>query len=136
MGGGPMGGAPGGMGATPMGAVSGPPMGGAPAAGGGSPWMKWAGIGCGVLILLSCLSWAGCYACSMAATSAVGGVGGPTCARAAECCQAYVTQLGAGAAGTDCSVYNNSVEFACQAGIDTYRQSLQGMGQAVPPSCQ
>jgi hypothetical protein len=37
---------------------------------GGTPWGKYIGIGCGVLILLSCLLWGSCYACSYCASNA------------------------------------------------------------------
>ncbi|MBN8616112.1 MAG: hypothetical protein J0L92_36310, partial [Deltaproteobacteria bacterium] len=48
-------------------------MGGGGDGGGGTPWLKYVGIGCGVMFLLSCLLWGGCYACNMCAASAVEG---------------------------------------------------------------
>ena len=114
-------------------------MGAAPA-GGGNKALKYVGIGCGVLVLLSCLAWAGCYACSMmaagGAVAAGGGMGGATCERAVQCCQAYMSTV-PGAAGTvDCNIYANSIEIGCQSAIDGYRAGIQALGQPVPAACQ
>ena len=135
------------MGGPGMGA----PMGGAPAAG-GNKTMRYVGIGCGVLLLISCLCSAGSYACNMLAAGAAsslptagpgvaepttGGGGGSVCANAVACCQAYMAQM-PGAAGTvDCNIYNAAgMEAGCQSAIDGYRSGLSAMGQAVPAACQ
>ena len=148
----PPGGMGGGMGAPPPGA----PMATPPASGGGSSVGKWIGIGCGVLFLLSCLAWGGCYACSMMAASTIppvpvtapgvggpvptvgGGGGGSTCARAVECCNAYAaTPLGASVASS-CPSYNTAgmPDSACQSAIDGFRTGFTATGQAVPAACQ
>lgn len=146
----------GGMGAPPPGA----PMAAPPSGGGGSSVAKYIGIGCGVLILLSCLAWGGCYACSMIAANSIpqtpvvdpgvggggvapapvigGGGGGSTCARAVECCNAYAaTPLGASVASS-CPTYNTAgmPDSACQSAIDGFRTGFTATGQAVPAACQ
>lgn len=147
MGGAPMGGAP--MGGAPMG---GAPMGGAPAAG-GSNMGRNIGIGCGILLLISCLCSGGWYACNMMAAGAItsagaglpsgggaapSGGGGSVCQRAVDCCNAYATTpLGASVAAA-CPSYNTAgmPDSACQSAIDGFRAGYTATGQAVPPACQ
>jgi hypothetical protein len=152
-----MGGAPMGqpMGGAPMGQpMGGPPMGGAPApAAGGSKMGRNIGIGCGVLLLLSCLCGIGWQACVWMAmrnaptaidtgpvTTGGGGAApaaGGVCGRAVACCQAYMSAM-PGAAGTvDCNIYSQAgMEAGCQSAIDGYRSGLSALGQAVPAACQ
>jgi hypothetical protein len=71
-------------------------------------------------------------------TAAPAAGGGGVCGRAAECCSAYLTEMGA--AGTvDCSMYNGMAgvaEVGCQSAIDGWRSGLQAMGRTVPAACQ
>lgn len=122
-------------------------MGGAPmGAAGGNKTMRYVGIGCGVLLLISCLCSAGSFACRMMAEGAAtaagaagsGGLatGGGTCARAVDCCSAYMATVPGAAGSVDCNMYANSIEIGCQSAIDGYRSGLTAMGQAVPTACQ
>lgn len=66
------------------------------------------------------------------------------CARAAECCQAYVAAMPGGAesgAGAACEALGriaagDTTESNCQASIDGYRQSMNALGATIPPACQ
>jgi hypothetical protein len=130
--------------------MGGPPMGAAPAAG-GNKTMRYVGIGCGVLLLLSCMCGIGWQACAYmaaqglaagaaAAPVAGGGGGGSVCQRAADCCNAYVQALGPAGASAASACQAMTIpgvpDASCEQSIATYRQSLQAMGQAVPASCQ
>jgi hypothetical protein len=135
-------------------------MGAAPAApsGGGGGALKWIGIGCGVLILLSCLCGIGWWALMFFAAASTAPVpmsggspvvttpamptappatgGGSLCQRATDCCHAYVLAVPS-AAGTPCDTYATfPIEAGCQSAIDGFRAGLTAMGQAVPPACQ
>ena len=143
------------MGGPPMG---GPPMGGAPMgaapAAGGSNTMRYLGIGCGVLFLISCLCSAGWYACNMMAAGAItaagtaapvdgpggggGGGGGSVCQRAVDCCNAYAATPYGASVASSCPSYNTAgmPDAACQSAIDGFRSGLTATGQTVPPACQ
>lgn len=73
-----------------------------------------------------------------AAPAAPAAGGGGTCGRAAECCSAYLSAMGA--AGTvDCTMYQNmpaAAEGGCQSAIDGWRSGLQALGREVPAACQ
>jgi hypothetical protein len=66
------------------------------------------------------------------------------CARAAECCNAYVAAMPGGAesgAGAACEALGritagDAAESTCQASIDGYRQSMSALGATIPPVCQ
>lgn len=131
-------------------------MGSAPAKSGGSG--KYIAIGCGVLLLLCCVTTVvyqvvcGGFAAMVAATNpgavpsapapapAAGGGGGGVCARATECCQAYIAAMPAAAGGTNCTLYGTLAggpgESGCQSAIDGFRSGLTALGQAVPAACQ
>lgn len=67
-----------------------------------------------------------------------GGAGAGVCARATECCNAYV-QLVPAAAATNCTLYSSmpmAGEAGCQSAIDGYRSGLSALGHAVPAACQ
>jgi len=127
-------------------------------------------IGCGGLILLSCCAWSAWYGyATYAASSAIddaheaieeateaaaeaaesaetgGEASGNVCARAAECCEAYIGEMGAAAAGlsveSTCANYRNLASVAgsetgCQSAIDGYRSGLTAMNKTVPSACQ
>lgn len=122
-------------------------MGGAP---GGSKMGRNIGIGCVVILLLTCfcgIGWQVVMRMMMANVSVspdgtIGAAtGGDVCGRAAACCQAYVQALGpAGASASGaCAAYTSGapgMEATCQQGISTYAQSIQALGQPVPAACQ
>lgn len=66
------------------------------------------------------------------------------CARAAECCNAYVAAMPGGAesgAGAACEALGRlaagtDAESNCQASIDGYRQSMSALGATIPAACQ
>ncbi|MFN7699146.1 MAG: hypothetical protein ACK5U8_14695, partial [Deltaproteobacteria bacterium] len=149
----------GGFGAPAQGGFSAPAStGGGGDPGGGRPWGKYIGIGCGVMFLLSCLAWGGCYACNSCAASAVNQAaqqaqqealeqaatgttpaaapagGGGVCGRAAECCTAYVDTIVA--------AQNNPMAQAMAASLDQVRQTCASYtqaaaaGAAAEPGCQ
>lgn len=72
-----------------------------------------------------------------------GGGGGSPCARARDCCNAYVTAMGAGVttdqacagiAGAEAA--GAAGEASCTSMISGWRQSLTAMSRDVPASCQ
>lgn len=71
-----------------------------------------------------------------------GGGGGGVCDRAADCCTAYVEEMGAAAAGVSstCGNYRSMAggpaEAGCQSAIDGWRSGLEAMGRTVPAACQ
>lgn len=127
-------------------------------------------LGCVGLLALGCCGYFGWayYAASSAiseindaveeannrATEASGGGGGGdtaaapsgnVCTRAAECCEQYISAMGAAAAGlsveTTCAGYRNLASVAgsetgCQSAIDGYRSGLSALGHTVPAACQ
>lgn len=130
-------------------------MGAAPA--GGSKMGRNIAIGCGVLLLLSCLCGIGWQAFAYfmmqaaapvaidsgggggtTAAPAAGGGGGSVCQRAVDCCNAYAqTPLGAGVASS-CASYGTPgmPDMGCQSAIDGFRAGLTATSQPVPAACQ
>ena len=133
-------------------------MGAAPA--GGSKMGRNIGIGCLVLLLLSCVCSAASWGISLMSGTAtytppaVGGVepavapaapaapaaaaGGSVCQRAVDCCNAYAqTPYGASVASSCASYATPGMpDVGCQSAIDGFRAGLTATNQAVPPACQ
>ncbi len=72
-----------------------------------------------------------------------GGGGGSPCARARDCCNAYVSAMGAGVttdqacagiAGAEAA--GAAGEASCNQMISSWRQSLTAMNRDVPAACQ
>ena len=73
-----------------------------------------------------------------AAGGAAAAGGGDLCARAADCCEAYVEAMGTGSADQMCAGMRTAgvPESSCQTSIDGYRTGLQAMNKTVPSACQ
>ena len=126
---------------------------------------KYIAIGCGALLLICCVTsviyqvvcgglaaMTASYpmpapapvtvpAPAPATAPATGGTAaGGVCQRATDCCNAYVTAMGAAAAGTNCGLYatmgGGPAEAGCQSAIDGFRAGLTAMSQTVPAACQ
>jgi hypothetical protein len=74
---------------------------------------------------------------------AAAGPTGDVCARAEECCRAYVAAMGpaGAAAASSCDAMHTTIGMAaaapgCQSAIEGWRAGLTAMSQPVPPSCQ
>lgn len=84
-------------------------------------------------------------AAATAAPAAGGGGGGGVCARAAECCAAYIEAMGAGTPGMNADQVCAGVrqagtagaagEPACTAAVNAWKQSLQAMSKPIPAAC-
>jgi hypothetical protein len=158
----------GGFGAPPAGGGFGAP----PAGGGGGPapkknnTLKYVGIGCGALLLLSCLCGIGVNALSIyreraaqaglegaapamdtstgipAAGSDATATAGGTCARTKACCEAIYSQpifQGQGmqaCAAVDQVAGTPFAETACTAQLDAFRQAAANLPGGLPAICK
>ncbi|GAB4200569.1 MAG: hypothetical protein OHK0013_11790 [Sandaracinaceae bacterium] len=82
---------------------------------GGTPWAKYVGIGCGVLILLSCLLGGSCYACSYCASNAAQSAADQAMQQAQQAQQQAQQQAAGGGAATTPSAGGGGV---CQRATD------------------
>ena len=78
-------------------------------------------------------------AAGTATPSAPAGGASALCQRAAECCRAYVATMPAAAqqqGQAGCTAAEAStVDSACQAMINGWKQAMTAMGTAIPASC-
>lgn len=72
-----------------------------------------------------------------------GGGGGSPCARARECCDAYVELVGGGVAGQACAGIDAAeqaggaaADMSCNQMISSWRTAFTSMSRDVPASCQ
>ena len=69
--------------------------------------------------------------------SAAGG-GGGACSRVADCCRAYVGEMGGTVPASTCDAYNNVTgmqDSLCEQTIAGYRGGLTAMSKTVPAAC-
>ncbi len=129
----------------------GPPPGGE--GGGAAPapkknnTLKYVGIGCGALVLLSCLCGVGLnlfgnslatYRQSAQEASEVGAApeAGGTCARAKACCEAIYSQpMFQGQGAQACAAVDQVAGSACTAQLDAFKQAGANLPGGLPAAC-
>ena len=69
---------------------------------------------------------------------AAAGGGGGACSRVADCCRAYVGEMGGSVPASTCDAYNNVTgmqDSLCEQTIAGYRGGLTAMSKTVPAAC-